>query len=48
MVEGKVRKYYDEVVLLRQNFVLDEKQQIKDVLPEGATIKAFARYQVGA
>ncbi len=48
MVEGKVRKYYDEVVLLRQNFVLDEKKQIKDVLPKGATIKAFARYQVGA
>jgi elongation factor Ts len=48
MVEGKVRKYYDEVVLLRQNFVLDEKQQIKDVLPKGATIKAFVRYQVGA
>lgn len=48
MVEGKVRKFYDEVVLLRQNFILDEKKQVKDVLPRGATIKAFARYQIGA
>lgn len=48
MVEGKVRKFYDEVVLLRQNFVLDEKKQIKDVLPKGTTIKNFARYQIGA
>jgi len=47
MVEGKVRKYYDEVVLLRQPFVLDDKKRVKDVLPKGATIKAYARYQVG-
>ena len=47
MVEGKVRKFYDEVVLLRQPFVLDDKKQVKDVLPAGASIKAFARYQVG-
>jgi len=47
MVDGKVRKYYDEVVLLRQPFVLDDKKQVKDVLPGGATIKAYARYQVG-
>jgi elongation factor Ts len=47
MVEGKVRKYLDEVVLLRQPFVLDDKKQVKDVLPKGAAIKRFARYQVG-
>lgn len=48
MVDGKVRKFYDEVVLLRQTFVLDDKKQIKDVLPKGVTITGFARYQVGA
>lgn len=47
MVEGKVRKYLDEVVLLRQPFVLDDKKQVKDVLPKGASIRKFARYQVG-
>lgn len=47
MVEGKIRKYYDEVVLLRQPFIKDDKKQIKDLLPKGVTIKSFARYTVG-
>ncbi len=32
MMEGRVRKYYEEVVLLEQNFVMDDKLKIKDVL----------------
>lgn len=47
MVEGKIRKYYDEVVLLRQPFIKDDKKQIKDLLPKGTTIKSFVRYQIG-
>lgn len=47
MVEGKIRKYLDTVVLLRQPFVKDDKKQIKDILPKGVTIKKFVRYQVG-
>ena len=47
MVEGKIRKYLDEVVLVRQPFVKDDKKQIKDLLPKGTTIKQFVRYQVG-
>lgn len=47
MVEGKIRKFYDDTVLLRQPFVKDDKKQIKDLLPAGTTIKAFVRYQVG-
>ena len=47
MVEGKLRKYYDEVVLLRQPFIKDDKQQVKDLLPEGVEIKQFARFQIG-
>lgn len=47
MVEGKIRKYLDSVVLTRQPFVKDDKKQIKDLLPKGTTIKQFARYQVG-
>ena len=32
MVEGRVRKYYEEVVLLEQLFVIDGKTKIKDVV----------------
>ena len=31
-MEGRVRKYYEEVVLLEQNFVMDDKVKIKDML----------------
>ncbi len=31
MMEGRVRKYYEEVVLLEQNFVMDDKVKIKDL-----------------
>lgn len=47
MVEGKMRKFLDEVVLLRQPFIKDEKRKIKSLLPKGATIRSFVRYQVG-
>ncbi|MEX1016147.1 MAG: translation elongation factor Ts [Phycisphaeraceae bacterium] len=47
MVEGKIRKFYDENVLLRQPFIKDDKKQIKDLLPKGVTIRKFVRYQVG-
>lgn len=32
MMEGRVRKYYEEVVLLEQSFVMDDKIKIKDLL----------------
>lgn len=32
MMEGRVRKYYEEVVLLEQNFVMDDKVKIKDLV----------------
>lgn len=47
MVDGKIRKFYDSVVLLRQPFVKDDKKQIKDLLPAGTTIKSFIKYAVG-
>ena len=47
MVEGKIRRFLDDHVLLRQAFIKDDKQQIKDLLPQGVTLKAFVRYQVG-
>ena len=32
MIEGRVRKFYEEVCLLDQNFVMDDKMKISDVL----------------
>lgn len=47
MVDGKIRKFYDSVVLLRQPFVKDDKKQIKDLLPAGTTIQSFVKYAIG-
>ncbi|MCE9591449.1 MAG: translation elongation factor Ts [Planctomycetes bacterium] len=50
MVEGKIRKFYEETVLTQQLLVTraEEKKKVKDALPKGATIKSFIRYQLGA
>lgn len=32
MIEGRIRKYYEEVVLLEQVFVMDDKVKIKDLV----------------
>lgn len=47
MVEGKIRKFYEENVLTKQKFVKDDKKQVKDILPKGVTIKSFVRLQLG-
>ena len=46
MVEGGMKKFYAEVALLEQKFVMDESKTIKDVVAPG-TIKAFHRWEVG-
>ncbi|MEM1072147.1 MAG: translation elongation factor Ts [Planctomycetota bacterium] len=46
MVEGGMRKFFSEVALLEQDFVMDPSKKIKDLLG-GASIKAFYRWQVG-
>ena len=54
MVEGRIRKYYEEVVLLEQVFVIDGKTKISDILAEFSkkhnsptTIKSFVCYVLG-
>ena len=47
MAEGKVRKHLQENTLLAQKYVLDESKTVQEVLPEGATVKAFVRYTLG-
>ncbi len=47
MVEGKMRKFFEEVALLEQPFVKDPEKKIKALLPKGGSIVAFLRWQVG-
>lgn len=54
MVEGRLRKFVDEVVLLRQPFIIDPERTVEEALAEasaaGATpvrVRAFVRYRVG-
>ncbi|WP_114374763.1 translation elongation factor Ts [Elioraea thermophila] len=48
MVEGRIRKFYEEVVLLEQLWVHDGESRVKDVLAKaGMTITGFVRYQLG-
>jgi len=34
MIVGRIRKYYEEVVLLEQPFVMNDKQKVKDLLAD--------------
>lgn len=47
MVEGGMRKFFEEIALLEQPFVVDPTKKIKDIVGKGATIVAFLRWQVG-
>ena len=48
MVEGRIRKYYEEVVLLEQVWVHDGESRVRAVVKKaGATLSGFARFQLG-
>jgi elongation factor Ts len=48
MIEGRIRKFYEEVVLLEQTWVHDNKTKVKDVVKgAGATVTGFARFALG-
>jgi elongation factor Ts len=47
MVEGKMRKFYEETALIKQKFVKDDKQSIEQILPKGATITHFVKLSLG-
>ena len=55
IVNGRLDKYYQEVVLTEQIFIKDQNARVSDVLNEfrkknqaQAEVKAFVRYQLGA
>ena len=48
MIEGRIRKYYEEVVLIEQVWVHDGESRVKAVLKKaGATVADFARFALG-
>ena len=54
MVEGRMRKFYEEVVLLEQVYVVDGENKVAMVIEDAAkkagasiTLKAFVRVQLG-
>ncbi len=54
MIEGRIKKYYEDVCLLDQPFVKDSSKTIKDVLTEATlkigeklSIRRFVRYELG-
>ena len=48
IVEGRIRKYYQEVCLREQVFIKDDKKTIKDLLGKSADIARFYRFAIGA
>ena len=54
MVEGRLKKFFQENVLLEQNFVKDPSKTITDlitdkvsVLGENIVVNSFSRFQIG-
>ncbi|MEX2143422.1 MAG: translation elongation factor Ts [Anaerolineales bacterium] len=54
IVDGRVQKYLDEVVLLRQPYVRDESKNIKELISEAVgsigeniIVRRFARWELG-
>jgi elongation factor Ts len=54
MMEGRMRKFYEETVLLSQTFVIDGETQVGKVLEKASkdlgapiTVEGFVRFQVG-
>jgi len=47
MVEGGLRKFFEEVALMEQPFVMDPTKTIKAIVGDKARVVAFLRWQVG-
>lgn len=54
MIEGRIRKYYEEIVLLEQVFVIDGKTKVSDIVANTAkeigapvAVKGFVRFALG-
>lgn len=46
IIEGKLSKYYQEVCLLKQPFIKDDKINIEELINEKVEVIEFIRYQI--
>ena len=44
-MEGKINKYFEEVCLLKQEYIKDDKKKVEDILGDAKIIK-FVRYSL--
>jgi elongation factor Ts len=47
IANGRLEKYYQEVVLLEQSFIKDAGKSVKELLAPNVTVKQFKRFQLG-
>jgi elongation factor Ts len=47
MVEGGMRKFFEEITLLEQPFIKDQNKKVKDIIGDKANVIAFFRWRVG-
>jgi elongation factor Ts len=54
IVDGRIKKYYEEFCLLNQAFIKDETKSVSDVVKqmiasigENISVRRFARYEMG-
>ena len=47
IANGRLEKYYQDVVLLEQSFIKDAGKAVKDLLSPNVTVKQFKRFQLG-
>lgn len=47
IVEGGMRKFFEEVALLEQDFIMDTSKKIKELVGSGGSLSSFKRWQVG-
>lgn len=54
MVEGRIRKYYEEVVLMEQAYIMDPDKKVKDILADASKnlgtpveLTGYVRYALG-
>ncbi len=45
IMEGKIRKFYEEVCLLKQEYIKDDKKKVEEILGE-AVVKEYIRYSL--
>ncbi|MFH1789870.1 MAG: translation elongation factor Ts [bacterium] len=47
IIKGKLNKFFEEVCLIDQLFIKDDKKKVSELLADGSVIKEYARFELG-